>query len=87
MTEQEWLAAIDDAGLTPREFRVYCRIHTMFIQSGRFCQESAPKIAADCGMNVKTVRKALATLARRNLIEVCHQSGKASLLTPNIVCA
>lgn len=60
---------LDDYGLTPSEFRVYCHISRRAGERGEF-YESIPHCAEVCKMNAKTVRSALASLVKSGLIRI-----------------
>jgi len=69
-------SALDDAGLTATQFRVYCHIARRTGGLMGTFYESAPRCAAHCGVNVKTLRTAIADLLERHLIElVNYQNG------------
>ncbi|MFN3408374.1 MAG: hypothetical protein ACK45B_05235 [Limisphaerales bacterium] len=68
-------AALDDAGLTPAQFRIFCRI----CRRGD-CTESVPRMATACGLERKTVWAAIRTLTARGMIRRVKRFGATSLL-------
>lgn len=78
---------LDDYGLDPFEFRIYChiarRVGSPKKGQDKGCWESIVNIAKRCKMNDKTVRKALAFLEDRRLITVTQRPGHTSLMTLN----
>lgn len=69
-------ALLDDAGLTPTEFRVYFAI----LRRGD-CFESVPKIANRCRMHRDTVWAALKSLEARGAITKSPKPGHTTLFT------
>lgn len=69
-------ASLDDAGLKPTEFRVYCAI----LRRGE-CFESVPKIAQRCHMHRDTVWAALKSLEARGAVVKTSRPGHTTLLT------
>ena len=67
-------AALDDANLTPHEFRVFCRV----ARRGQ-CTESVARIADATRMNEKTVRRALKALRDRSMVERTKRPGTTSI--------
>ena len=61
---------LDDAGLDPYEFRVYCRIIRRAGSNGTGCYESQEKIAQGCGMSRRQVIRCFKTLTERGFIMV-----------------
>lgn len=69
-------ASLDDAGLTPYEFRVYCRIlRRAQGKNGQPCYETRKKIALATGMSDRQVSRALSALRQRGMIRVDVQKG------------
>lgn len=68
-------AALDDAGLTPAQFRIFCRI----CRRGD-CTESVPRMATACGLERKTVWAAIRTLTARGMVRRVKRFGATSLL-------
>lgn len=70
-------SALDDAGLTPNQFRLYCHaVRRAGGTSGTFW-ESIQNSAALCKIHVKTARKAVAVLLDLNLIQLAeHRNGR-----------
>lgn len=66
-------AKLDDADLTPHEFRVFCRIS----RRGD-CTESVSKMASATGMHPDTVRRALRTLEEASMITRTPRPGTTS---------
>jgi len=60
---------LDDLGLTPVQFRVYGHIHRRAGNNGIYF-ESVPNCAGHCGLNIKTVRGAIARLKALGLIRL-----------------
>lgn len=67
-------AALDDAGLTPHQFRVFCRI----ARRGD-CTESVGRIAEATQMNEKTVRAALRGLIERSMVARTERPGTTNV--------
>lgn len=67
-------AALDDAGLTPHQFRVFCRI----ARRGD-CTESVGRIAEATRMTENTVRSALKELVGRSMITKTKRPGTTNL--------
>lgn len=65
---------LDDAGLTPAEFRVFCRI----ARRGE-CAESVPNMAAGCRMHRDSVWQALKELRARGMVTKESRSGATSI--------
>ena len=66
---------MDDAGLTPAQFRLVCRVARRGV-----CTESIPKIAAGCRLAVGTVKKVLPFLVASNVLAKEKRSGQTSVL-------
>ena len=62
-------AALDDYGLAPSAFRVYCHMARRAGSDGVYF-ESAPRCASHCGFNIKTTRAAIKELLARRLVEL-----------------
>ena len=71
-------AAVDDAGLTPAQFRVLCRV-------GRrgTCWESVGNMATHCRLHADTVRKSLKELVRLGWLSRQLRPGTANLYEVN----
>lgn len=67
-------AALDDADLTPHEFRVFCRV----CRRGE-CTESVGKMAKATGMHPDTVRKALKTLIQADMVARTDRPGTTNM--------
>ena len=61
---------LDDAGLSPNQFRVYCHIVRRAGGIGGTYFESAPNCAAHCKVHIKTLRPVIAELLALNLIQL-----------------
>lgn len=72
-------ALLDDYGLDPIEFRLYCHIARRAGANG-ICWESAATMAQTCGIGERTVRSKLRSLAARNMITRHSRPGR----TPEI---
>lgn len=70
-------AALDEHGLSPREFRVYC--HLARRAGNGECFASAASIARVTRINVKTVRACLRVLLGLNLITTEKRTGQTNL--------
>lgn len=74
-------AALDEAGLDPYAFRLFCRIARRWsVEHG--CYESIPTMAEGCQMNVKTARKALNALVERGAVVRTPRAGLTDRLDP-----
>lgn len=69
-------AALDEAGLTTSEFRIYAHIARRGL-----CWASHQTIANHCMMVPSTVKLALQTLEERNMISIEKRHGKTSNIT------
>jgi len=69
-------ADLDDAGLTPDEFRIYCRIRRRAGADGD-CYESIPSMMEACQISVRPFRAAIGELLRRNMINRIDRAGKS----------
>ena len=67
-------AKLDDADLTPHQFRVFCRIS----RRGD-CTESVGRMASAMGMHEDTVRKALKALSEASMISRTKRPGTTTL--------
>ena len=65
---------LDEAGLTPVQFRVYCHIS----RRGE-CFASAETIAQNCRVNRDSVWPAVTALEGRGMIEVVHRVGRTTV--------
>jgi len=80
-----WIsAALDDAGLTPHEFRVLAHVcrRAGDGSNGRGCDASVASMAAVCRMKADTVRQALKALVRGGWLTAWERSGKATSYFP-----
>lgn len=68
---------VDDAGLTPIEFRIYCHIARR--AGGGYAFPSAESMARICRVNRKTVFAALKTLFRYGMIRKSTRVGASNL--------
>ena len=69
-------AALDDSGLTPNEFRVYCAI----LRRGN-CFESVPNLARRIRLHRDTVWAVLKSLETRGAIVRTNQRGRTSIFS------
>ena len=67
---------LDDAGLTPGQFRVFCRISRRGI-----CSESVPAMARGCRLDDDTVWKVLRSLIELGMVSKVARQGQPSLYT------
>lgn len=68
--------AIDNIGLSSCQFRVYAHLVTR-TQSGIVtCVASMQEIATVCGLNIKTVRRAIQILVKRKLVTRSYKPGE-----------
>lgn len=70
-------ATLDDAGLSPSAFRVYCRIARRWSPE-RGCDESASNMAAACRLKRLTVFRALSELEDAKLIKRTERPGQTT---------
>lgn len=78
-------SVLDDFGLDPYQFRVYCRLARRAGAGGQ-CWESINNIADKCRINRKTVMNAIASLLKMEMIKQIKQPGKCDgyeLTEPN----
>jgi len=74
-------SALDDAGLTPSEFRVVAHIAR---REGKFpCFEAVPNMAKKCNLHETTVRDCLKTLVEREILLTRKRPGRPSLYRVN----
>lgn len=69
---------LDDFGLDPYQFRVYCRLARR-AGSGGNCWESVNNIAKACKMNRKTVMQSIAALLSFGMLRQEKRAGKSDL--------
>jgi len=69
---------MDEAGLTPAQFRVVCRV----ARRGD-CIESIPNIAAGCRLAIGTVKKVLPFLVANNVLAKEKRTGQTSIFKVN----
>lgn len=75
-----WIhSELDDFGLSPAEFRVYCHILRRSGTSGH-CWETTDNAAKHCRINRKTYEKAIITLEKNNMILVERRTGQSSII-------
>lgn len=79
-------AAMDDAGLTPHEFRILAHVcrRAGDGSNGRGCDASVASMAEVCGFDVKTVRGALQRLTAAGWLEAIERPGKPTGYLPRI---
>ena len=65
---------MDDAGLTPAQFRVVCRVARRGV-----CTESIPNMAAGCRLAIGTIKKSLPFLVSRNVLAKDKRTGRTSI--------
>ncbi len=70
-------ADVDDAGLTPHQFRVLCHVARRCGKDG-MCYSSIETMAKVCRIRPKTVRASLSILVDRGLLSRKDISGKTS---------
>ena len=68
---------LDDAGFSPAEFRIVCRINRRAGKGGE-CTEAVENIAAGCRLHPDTVRAALKKLESINVIRIVDRKGKTN---------
>ena len=76
------MSQVDEAGLSPVEFRVLA--HICRRSGDGECWAAVKTIAATCRINVKSARKALAQLERSGWIECRKRTGQTSVLIPKM---
>lgn len=69
-------ARLDDAGLSPAEFSVYCQLCRWLGRSNK--EVSLPELEAACGISIGTVRRAVDVLVARNMVRKTAQLGRKS---------
>ncbi len=69
---------LDDFGLSTSEFRVFCHLARRANKSGK-AQPGHESMAKICKLEIKTVRKAIATLEHRRMIRVESRPGETNL--------
>lgn len=69
---------LDDFGLNPYQFRIYCRLARRAGAGGQ-CWESINNMAENCQMNRKTVMKAITGLIERNMVHQLKRPGETDL--------
>ena len=72
-------ALLDDYGLTPPEFRIFCRISRRGV-----CDESVPNMARGCRMNPDTAWKAIKFLCAVGMVKRTPRHGETTVfeITP-----
>lgn len=81
-----WIsAAMDDAGLTPHEFRVLAHVcrRAGDGSNGRGCDASVASMARVCAMKADTLRGCLQGLAERGWLECTTRPGKPTEYRPS----
>ena len=76
---------IDDYGLDSYSFRIYAHLANWTTQHDRDCNKSVYEIAVRCGMDIKTARNSLQSLAEKRIISITSIAGSASLIRLNPV--
>jgi hypothetical protein len=72
-------SSLDDLGLDPEPFRVYC--HLSRRAGTGYAFPGLNSVAAACKINVKTARKAIQTLKELRMVDVQERAGHTSLYT------
>lgn len=67
-------SSLDDYGLTPSQFRVYCHVARVTGENG-VCYQSLKTIADCCGLTHWTVRPILGFLVKANLLSMTYVNG------------
>jgi Helix-turn-helix domain len=78
-------SSLDDLGLSATEFRVFCHLARRGAKD-EYCRPGHESIAKICKLEIKTVRKALASLEQRGMIRVESRPGETNvyvLMPPN----
>ena len=65
---------MDDAGLTPAQFRIVCRVSRRGV-----CSESIENMAKGCRLAVNTIKAALPFLVLRNVLSKEKRTGQTSI--------
>ncbi len=73
-------SSLDDAELTPSEFRVYCHLLRRSGAAGAY--PSRTSVAAVCRLDIKTVQKCLNALVERKFITKQSRAGQPSIYVP-----
>jgi hypothetical protein len=71
-------SSLDDLGLSATEFRVFCHLARRGAKD-EYCRPGHESIAKICKLEIKTVRKALASLEQRGLIRVESRPGETNV--------
>jgi hypothetical protein len=80
--EGAWIhSELDDFGLSPAEFRVYCHILRR-AGAGGHCWETTENAAKHCRLNRKTYEKAITTLERYGMVYIERRKGQSSIINP-----
>ena len=77
-------SSLDDARLSPAEFRVFCHINRRAGEGGN-CFAAIESIANVCGLSLPTVRKALKSLMAQNFIVQRRRDGRTTIYRPTPV--
>ena len=72
-------SSLDDLGLDPEPFRVYC--HLSRRAGTGYAFPGLNSVAAACKINVKTARRAIQTLKELRMVDVQERAGHTSLYT------
>lgn len=72
-------SALDDAGLTPRAFRIYGHIARR--AGNGTCFSAKASMAEHCGMDIKTVKLAIRELMQRGMLERIARTGDTTVYT------
>jgi hypothetical protein len=71
-------SSLDDLGLSATEFRVFCHLARRGAKD-EYCRPGHESIAKICKLEIKTVRKALASLEQRGMIRVESRPGETNV--------
>jgi hypothetical protein len=71
-------SSLDDLGLSATEFRVFCHLARRGAKD-EYCRPGHESIAKICKLEIKTVRKALASLELRGMIRVESRPGETNV--------
>jgi hypothetical protein len=74
-------STLDDAGLSPTEFRLYCHVLRRSGSSGYF-DESGPNAARVCRVNQKTWRRSVKRLVDLHMLEAKPRTGATTIYKP-----
>jgi hypothetical protein len=74
-------SALDEAGLSPAEFRVFCHVSRRAGENGR-CYAAIESFADVCRLSLPTVRKALRSLSAQGFISQTRRDGQTTIYKP-----